>query len=104
MAATEEEAQLKPRYSPEEVLKQLSEIPAEQRTFSASKFLESINCQHETLMAMKTFHRNKEGGTLAEVSRIIMLFLKNIYNMVSRRNGWTLGLSPSHTSTSRLLP
>ncbi|EFJ52768.1 hypothetical protein VOLCADRAFT_102743 [Volvox carteri f. nagariensis] len=83
MAAVEEDTAQKQRYSPEEVLKQLSDIPEDKRTFSATKFLQALTCQRETIVAMNALGQNPDNVSLQQLNQVILLFLKNVYNLVS---------------------
>ncbi|GIL77717.1 hypothetical protein Vretimale_6749 [Volvox reticuliferus] len=83
MAAVEEDPPPKPRFSPEEVLKQLEDVPEDNRTFSSTSFLQALTSQRETWTAIKALKQNEENATLADFDRVILFFLKNIYNLVS---------------------
>ncbi|GFR42261.1 hypothetical protein Agub_g3157 [Astrephomene gubernaculifera] len=83
MAAPEEDATPRKQYSPEEVLKQLEDIPEDKRTFSASRLLTCLSAQRDCCGAVRALQEKGEAATLADHDMVILLFLKNMYNLVS---------------------
>ncbi|KXZ52296.1 hypothetical protein GPECTOR_10g928 [Gonium pectorale] len=85
--ATEEEApaaegNARRPYSPEEALQQLSAIPEEKRTFAATKLITALTAQRDMIQAFKGLEKAGDQVSLSDIAHVILLFLRNIYNLV----------------------
>ncbi|KAG2500312.1 hypothetical protein HYH03_001888 [Edaphochlamys debaryana] len=75
------------RFSPDEVLAELLAVPEDKLSFSSACFKTSLQAQKEIIMRMKAAQEAGAATTLTDLSTIVSLFLKNMYNLASALPG-----------------